>query len=107
KSNASSGFNPKYFGALSYWMDGATIKNCVVYAGGASVLSRAIEPLAEVLEQGEVADTSYNSMRIRINDGVSVRDCIARANEAVELRSFKEIIPSMNDIFIRAVEGKL
>ncbi len=79
----------------------------LIYAGGASVLSRAIEPLAEVLEQGEVADTSYNSMRIRINDGVSVRDCIARANEAVELRSFKEIIPSMNDIFIRAVEGKL
>ena len=30
-----------------------------------------------------------------------------RANEAVELRSFKEVIPSMNDIFIRAVEGKL
>ena len=79
----------------------------LIYAGGASLLSRAIEPLAEVLEQGEVADTSYNSMRIRINDGVSVRDCIARANEAVELRSFKEIIPSMNDIFIRAVEGKL
>ena len=79
----------------------------LIYAGGASVLSRAIEPLAEVLEQGEVTDTSYNSMRIRINDGVSVRDCIARANEAVELRSFKEIIPSMNDIFIRAVEGKL
>ena len=79
----------------------------LIYAGGASVLSRAIEPLAEVREQGEVADTSYNSMRIRINDGVSVRDCIARANEAVELRSFKEIIPSMNDIFIRAVEGKL
>ena len=34
------------------------------------------------------------------------RECIARANEAVELRSFKEVIPSMNDIFIRAVEGK-
>ena len=62
--------------------------------------------VAEVLEQGEVADTPYNSMRIRINEGVSVRECITRANEAVELRSFKEVIPSMNDIFIRAVEGK-
>ena len=79
----------------------------LIYAGGASMLSRAIEPLAEVLEQGIVADTSYNSMRIRINSGISVRECIARANEAVELRSFKEVIPSMNDIFIRAVEGKL
>ena len=32
-----------------------------------------------------------------------VREVIARINDAVELRSFTEIIPSMNDIFIRAV----
>jgi ABC-2 type transport system ATP-binding protein len=32
---------------------------------------------------------------------------ITAANESVELRSFKEIIPSMNDIFIRAVGGNL
>ena len=79
----------------------------LIYAPGESALEPALGSLAEVLEQGEVADTPYNSMRIRINDGVSVRECIARANEAVELRSFKEVIPSMNDIFIRAVEGKL
>ncbi len=79
----------------------------LIYAPGESALEPALGSLAEVLEQGEVADTPYNSMRIRINEGVSVRECIARANEAVELRSFKEVIPSMNDIFIRAVEGKL
>ena len=32
---------------------------------------------------------------------------ISAVNEAVELRSFREIIPSMNDIFIRAVNGSL
>ena len=32
---------------------------------------------------------------------------IAAVNDAVELRSFQEIIPSMNDIFIRAVSGNL
>ena len=79
----------------------------LIYAPGESALEPALGSLAEVLEQGEVADTPYNSMRIRINECVSVRECIGRANEAVELRSFKEIIPSMNDIFIRAVEGKL
>ena len=79
----------------------------LIYAPGESALEPQLGALAEVLEQGEVADTPYCSMRIRINDGVSVRECIARANEAVELRSFKEVIPSMNDIFIRAVEGKL
>ena len=78
----------------------------LIYAPGESALEPALGSLAEVLEQCEVADTPYSSMRIRINEGVSVRECIARANEAVELRSFKEVIPSMNDIFIRAVEGK-
>ena len=79
----------------------------LIYAPGESALEPALGSLAEVLEQGEVADTPYNSIRIRINEGVSVRECIGRANEAVELRSFKEVIPSMNDIFIRAVEGKI
>ena len=79
----------------------------VIYDGEADVMSQAIEPHAEIIEQGEVADTPYHLMRIRLNDNTSVRDCITRANEAVELRSFREVIPSMNDIFIRAVEGKL
>ena len=79
----------------------------LIYAPGESALEPALGSLAEVLEQGEVADTPYSSMRIRINEGVSVRECIGRANETVELRSFKEVIPSMNEIFIRAVEGKL
>jgi ABC-2 type transport system ATP-binding protein len=36
-----------------------------------------------------------------------VREVIAAANESIELRSFRELIPSMNDIFIRAVNGTL
>ena len=79
----------------------------LIYAPGESALEPALGSLAEVLEQGEVADPPFSSMRIRFNDGVSVRECIGRANEAVELRSFKEVIPRMNDIFIRAVEGTL
>ena len=79
----------------------------VVYSGQAEVLNSVLEPLAEVLEQSKVAESELNQMRIRLHDGVSVRESIAAANEAIELRSFREIIPSMNDIFIRAVEGKL
>ena len=42
-------------------------------------------------------------LRLRVARDEEVRAVIAAANEAVELRSFREIIPSMNDIFIRAV----
>ncbi len=79
----------------------------VVYSGDADTLSRELVPFAEVLEQSMVADSSLNQMRIRLRDGVSVRESIATANNIVELRSWSEVIPSMNDIFIRAVEGKL
>lgn len=79
----------------------------VVYSGDADTLSRELVPFAEVLEQSMVAGSSLNQMRIRLRDGVSVRESIATANNIVELRSWSEVIPSMNDIFIRAVEGKL
>ena len=79
----------------------------VVYSGDADTLSRELVPFAEVLEQSVVADSSLNQMRIRLRDGVSVRESIATANNIVELRSWSEVIPSMNDIFIGAVEGKL
>lgn len=36
---------------------------------------------------------------------VAVRELVGRVNEAVEIHAFRELIPSMNDIFIRAVEA--
>lgn len=80
----------------------------LVFEGNPVALLNALSPLAEVLDDwGEVAGTPYNMMRIHISESSNVRECIAQANEKVELRSFREVIPSMNDIFIRAVEGKL
>ena len=79
----------------------------VIYDGAADKMQSIVEPFAEVISESEVADTPYLAMNIRLKDGATVRDCIAQVNEAVELRSFREVIPSMNDIFIRAVEGKL
>lgn len=66
-----------------------------------------LAPVAEVLSMTDIADSPYRNCRVRLNDGVTVRGAIARVNEAVELRSFREVIPSMNEIFIRAVEGSL
>ncbi len=79
----------------------------VIYRGEGPTFEGAITPMAELLGTAPVADTPYISSRIRLKSGVTVRESIAVANEAVELRSFKEVIPSMNDIFIRAVEGTL
>ena len=79
----------------------------VTYSGGTDIFERALAPVAEMLGTTAVADSPYTCSRIRIKDAASVRESIAIANEAVELRSWSEMIPSMNDIFIRAVEGTL
>ena len=48
-----------------------------------------------------------NRIKLHIASDAEVKGVITAANESVELRSFREIIPSMNDIFIRAVDGNL
>ena len=79
----------------------------VTYNGEGATFESAVAPMAELLGTAPVADTPYICSRIRLKDGVTVRESISAANEAVDLCSFKEVIPSMNDIFIRAVEGTL
>ena len=79
----------------------------VTYNGEGTTFESAVAPMAELLGTAPVADTPYICSRIRLKDGATVRESISAANEAVDLRSFKEVIPSMNDIFIRAVEGTL
>ena len=79
----------------------------VTYSGQATTFEQTMQPVAEMLSSSAAAAAPYTCSRIRIKDTASVRDSITIANEAVELRSFREVIPSMNDIFIRAVEGTL
>ena len=79
----------------------------VVYGGDKDTFESVMSPVAEMLSTAEVADTSYLTSRIRLKESATIRESISLANGAVELRSWSEVIPSMNDIFIRAVEGKL
>lgn len=79
----------------------------VTYDGDTALLESVAAPMAELLGTTEVSDTPYHTTRLKLNPTTSVRSIVAAVNDAVNLRSFNEVIPSMNDIFIRAVEGKL
>ena len=79
----------------------------VTYDGDPAQLESVAAPMAELLGTTEVSDTPYHTTRLKLNPTTSVRNIVAAVNDAVNLRSFNEVIPSMNDIFIRAVEGKL
>lgn len=76
------------------------------YRGNEASLSTALKNICEIMES-KPTPVGRNRMKVHIASDAEVRRVIAAANESVELRSFSEIIPSMNDIFIRAVNGNL
>ena len=78
----------------------------VAYRGEETDLRRAVEGRCEILE-GAAEESVYRTLKLHVEHDEEVRQVIDAANRAVELRSFREIIPSMNDIFIRAVNGQL
>ena len=80
----------------------------VSYTGDEQRLLAALGSRCEVIRSQQLGDGSpYASIRLRPAERAAMREIIAAVNEAVELRGFTEVIPSMNDIFIRAVNGEL
>ncbi len=80
------------------------------YRGEEPAMLAALERVnsCQVMERPEPAvGAAHRSVKIHIDSADAVRAVVAAVNEAVELRSFEELIPSMNDIFIRAVAGQL
>ena len=76
------------------------------YRGDEAALRMLLGSRCEVLESTPSV-TGYHTLKLHVGPDAEVREVIRTVNEAVELRSFREVIPSMNDIFIRAVNGTL
>ena len=77
------------------------------FAGDLSALDlQALERVARVVAEPR-PEGRLLTMRLRLPSADSVRSALSLLNERVEIRGLEEIIPSMNDIFIRAVGGEL
>ena len=75
----------------------------ISYRGNERQLTDTLGGLCSVIKT-ETSPIGINRARIHIATDSEVRNVIAAVNANVELRSFTEVIPTMNDIFIRAVE---
>ena len=76
----------------------------VQYKGDGKALVERLLGVCEVVENEE-STTGYSLLKVHIERNEDVRSVVSLVNDAVELRQFTETIPSMNDIFIRAVNG--
>ena len=78
----------------------------VQYKGDSKQLAEHLGKICEILENDN-STTGFSTLKIHIARNEDVRSVVALINDSVEMRQFTETIPSMNDIFIRAVNGAL
>ncbi|MDE5643671.1 MAG: ATP-binding cassette domain-containing protein [Muribaculaceae bacterium] len=75
------------------------------FAGDFQTLRAAIGDAAASVEQTPPDRDGNSCARIRLHDMADMRQVISLANNAVDLRGFSELLPTMDDIFIRTVEA--
>ena len=69
---------------------------------------------ANINKNFEIIKTDINNnasddehiVRVKLNNGSTPNDLLSMALPTVQIKSFNELIPSMNDIFIKVVEEK-
>ena len=76
----------------------------VQYKGDGQALAERLQDVCKVLNN-EASATGYSTLKIHIERNEDVRSIVSLINDSVEMRQFTETMPSMNDIFISAVNG--
>lgn len=79
----------------------------VLYRASEEEFLAALGNLATRTTESRDTVGGYTQTRIHIPNDEDVRGVIAALNDHCNLRSLNEVIPSMNDIFIRTVNGTL
>lgn len=74
----------------------------VVYRGDTANLYHGLERQFNILEQ--VQSAHMNQMKIQLNAGQTNNELLRQLMSQFEIVSFKELIPSMNEVFINVVE---
>jgi len=77
----------------------------LTFAGSPGALRTAVELIGNNFKLGGVDDRGYASATISLASAADVRPLLAAANEAVAINSFRHVLPSMDDIFVAAVQA--
>lgn len=79
----------------------------VTFSGDEELLRRQLDGRVTMLGESCGLIGGYTQIKIHIPSDDEIRGVISTLNDSCRLRSFQEVMPSMNDIFIRAVENRL
>ena len=79
----------------------------VIHRADDEQFASTVNGLATLLGESRGVVGGYRESKIHIPKDEDVKVVIERLNDRCDLRSISEVIPSINDIFIRAVNGTL
>ena len=79
----------------------------VLHRASDELFEQALAGLATTVGQSVGVVGGFRQTKIHIAEDRDIRAVIASLNDNCELRALREVMPSMNDIFIRAVNGTL
>jgi ABC-2 type transport system ATP-binding protein len=71
------------------------------YTGEFDQLEKILKPDIEIIEKTKGIE--WNSLKLKLNNGTSSNELLEQLLPYLNIISFNEIVPSMNDIFIRVV----
>ncbi len=74
------------------------------FLGDERKLADAVTPMVRALDMQGLDRDGFQTVSLRLNEAGDLRDVIGTVNSAVDLKAFKQQLPTMNDIFIRTVE---
>ena len=74
------------------------------FLGEQARLAEALAPMTRECRSLGIDRDGFLSVSLKLNSAYDLKLAIAKANEAVDLRSFRQVLPSMDEIFIRSVE---
>ena len=74
------------------------------FLGEQAKLAEALQSMTKEFATKGIDRDGFLSVSLKLNSADDLRDAISRANEVVDLRGFRQVLPSMDEIFIRSVE---
>ena len=76
----------------------------ISYIGSPDALRAAVEPVAESFALGALDHDGNALASLSLRSADDIRPLLAAVNSAVSIRGFRQLLPSMDNIFISAVE---
>lgn len=77
----------------------------IAYLGDPTGLEAAAAPLCSSFEAGGINNDGFATATVTLKTPDALRPFISAVNEAVTINSFRRLIPSMDEIFVSAVEA--